>query len=299
MLANFFHCDKILTNERQRDTIQTIGKGQRAMKPHLIVLDLDGTLLTDQQQISAKTKKTLLQAKELGHQVMIATGRPYRASDLYYHELGLTTPIVNFNGAYVHHPKNVSWQHMHTPIDLSVVHDVVGSINSYEYENIIAEVKDDIYVHTEDDRILNIFNMGNPKITLGDLYTHLLENPTSLLIQANEANSVIIRDHLQAVHAEVIEHRRWGAPLHIIEIVRRGLNKAVGIAHVAKDLGIPRERIIAFGDEDNDLEMIEYAGLGVAMGNGIPSLKNIANEITATNNDDGIAKILIERLKLS
>lgn len=299
MLANFFHCDKILTNVRQRDTIQTIGKGQRAMKPHLIVLDLDGTLLTDQQQISAKTKKTLLQAKEQGHQVMIATGRPYRASDLYYHELGLTTPIVNFNGAYVHHPKNVSWQHMHTPIDLSVVHDVVDSINSYEYENIIAEVKDDIYVHTEDDRILNIFNMGNPRITLGDLYTHLLENPTSLLIQANEANSVIIRDHLQAVHAEVIEHRRWGAPLHIIEIVRRGLNKAVGIAHVAKDLGIPRERIIAFGDEDNDLEMIEYAGLGVAMGNGIPSLKNIANEITTTNNDDGIAKILIERLKLS
>lgn len=299
MLANFFHCDKILTNERQRDTIQTIGKGQRAMKPHLIVLDLDGTLLTDQQQISAKTKKSLLQAKEQGHQVMIATGRPYRASDIYYHELGLTTPIVNFNGAYVHHPKNASWQHMHTPIDLSVVHDVVNSINSYEYENIIAEVKDDIYVHTEDDRILNIFNMGNPKITLGDLYTHLLDNPTSLLIQANEANSVIIRDHLQAVHAEVIEHRRWGAPLHIIEIVRRGLNKAVGIAHVAKDLGFPRERIIAFGDEDNDLEMIEYAGLGVAMGNGISSLKNIANEITTTNNDDGIAKILIERLKLS
>lgn len=269
------------------------------MKPHLIVLDLDGTLLTDQQKISANTKKTLLQAKEQGHQVMIATGRPYRASDIYYHELGLTTPIVNFNGAYVHHPKNAAWQTKHTPIDLSVVHDVVESINSYEYENIIAEVKDDIYVHTEDERILNIFNMGNPKITLGDLYTHLLDNPTSLLIQANEVNSMIIRDHLQAVHAEVIEHRRWGAPLHIIEIVRRGLNKAVGIAHVAKDLGIPRERIIAFGDEDNDLEMIDYAGIGVAMGNGIPALKNIANEITTTNNDDGIAKILIDRLKLS
>lgn len=84
---------------------------------------------------------------------------------------------------------------------------------------------------------------------------------------------MIIRDRLRTVHAEVIEHRRWGAPLHIIEIVRRGLNKAVGISHVAKDLGIPRERIIAFGDEDNDLEMIDFAGIGVAMGNGIPSLK--------------------------
>ncbi|ACA38815.1 Hydrolase [Lysinibacillus sphaericus C3-41] len=57
-----------MTNERQRDTIPTIGKGQRAMKPHLIVLDLDGTLLTDHQQISSKTKKSLLQAKEQGHQ---------------------------------------------------------------------------------------------------------------------------------------------------------------------------------------------------------------------------------------
>lgn len=103
---------------------------------------------------------------------MIATGRPYRASDIYYHELGLTTPIVNFNGAYVHHPKNIAWNAMHTPIDLSVVRDVVDSVNSYEYENIIAEVMDDIYVHTEDERILNIFNMGTPKLH-SVIYQHI------------------------------------------------------------------------------------------------------------------------------
>ncbi|MEG0259206.1 MAG: Cof-type HAD-IIB family hydrolase [Lysinibacillus sp.] len=269
------------------------------MKPHLIVLDLDGTLLTDEKIISIKTKIALLQAKEQGHQVMIATGRPYRASDIYYHELGLTTPIVNFNGAYVHNPSNAAWKTLHTPIDLSVVHDVVESVHSYEYENIIAEVKDDVYVHTADDRILNIFNMGNPRVTLGNLHTHLQVNPTSLLIQANELNVPIIRDHLHNIHAEMIDHRRWGAPLHIIEIVRRGLNKAVGISHIAKEMGIPRERIIAFGDEDNDLEMIDFAGVGVAMGNGISSLKSIANEITLSNNEDGIAKLLNERLKLS
>ena len=58
----------------------------------------------------------------------------------------------------------------------------------------------------------------------------------------------------------MIDHRRWGAPWHVIEIVRHGLNKAVGISHVAKWMDIPQERIIAFGDEDNDLEMIDYAG---------------------------------------
>ena len=71
------------------------------------------------------------------------------------------------------------------------------------------------------------------------------------------------------MHAEVIDHRRWGAPWHIIEIVKSGLNKAVGIQKVADYYQIDQKNIIAFGDEDNDLEMIEYAGVGVAMGMGL------------------------------
>ena len=76
------------------------------------------------------------------------------------------------------------------------------------------------------------------------------------------------------------------------------MSKAVGLDRVSKSLGISRENIIAFGDEDNDLEMIDFAGVGVAMGNAISPLKSIANEITLTNNDDGIAELLIDRLKL-
>lgn len=269
------------------------------MKQHLIVLDLDGTLLTDNQTISPKTKQTLMKAKEAGHHVMIATGRPFRASNLYYQELDLTTPIVNFNGAYIHHPKNPSWQVLHTPIDMKVVHNVIDSVDKYQYKNLIAEVIDDVYIHVEDQRMMDIFKMGNPKVTIGNLRGNLNENPTSLLIHAAETNVPLIRQHLQEVHAELIEHRRWGAPFNIIEVVRKGLNKAIGVSLIAKYLGIPRERIIAFGDEDNDLEMIDYAGIGVAMGNGIQELKSIANEVTGTNNEDGIANFLIERLKLT
>ena len=268
------------------------------MKEHLIVLDLDGTLLTDEKVISSLTKETLLKAKQAGHQVMIATGRPYRASQLYYNELGLTTPIVNFNGALIHHPKNPLWQTIHTTVDLHVVHDVVESVHKYEYDNLIAEVMDDVYIHREDDGALQMFHMGSPNILMGDLKHTLQQNPTSLLVHADDVNTPIIRQHLQDVHAELIEHRRWGAPFPIIEIVKKGLSKAVGIDHIAKEMGIPRDRIIAFGDEDNDLEMIEYAGVGVAMHNGIAELKNIANEITLSNNEDGIARVLQERLKL-
>lgn len=268
------------------------------MKQHLIVLDLDGTLLTDTQTISSLTKETLLKAKEAGHHVMIATGRPYRASQQYYAELGLTTPIVNFNGALVHHPLSKGWGEIHSPIDRRVVHDVVESVHKYEYENLFAEVIDDVYIHRDDNAMMHIFNTGDPRIVLGDLTQNLQVDPTSLLIQANELNVPIIRQHLQDVHAELIEHRRWGAPFPIIEIVRKGLSKAVGISHIANEFGIPRENIIAFGDEDNDLEMIDYAGIGVAMGNGIDQLKGIANEITLSNNEDGIGKFLIDRLNI-
>lgn len=268
------------------------------MKQHLIVLDLDGTLLTDTQKISPYTKDILYKAEEAGHKVMIATGRPFRASEVYYHELNLTTPIVNFNGALVHHPKNQLWTPMHSPIAMRVVHDVVDSVHKFQYENLIAEVMDDVYLHSDRQDLMHLLTNGNPRITTGNLKLHLLEDPTSLLIQADANNVPIIRQHLQDVHAELIEHRKWGAPFPIIEIVRKGLNKAVGISKVAHEMEIPRDRIIAFGDEDNDFEMIDYAGIGVAMNNGIDELKSLANEITLSNNEDGIGKFLADRLKL-
>ncbi|MDN3425925.1 Cof-type HAD-IIB family hydrolase [Microbacterium sp. APC 3898] len=268
------------------------------MKQHLIVLDLDGTLLTDQKVISPKTKLTLNKALEAGHQVMIATGRPYRSSEPYYKELGLTTPIVNFNGAFVHHPANQYWGMHHNPIGLDVVHEVVESMHNYEFHNIVAEVLDDVYVHHHDEKLMDIFRFGDPTITTGDLRNYLKTDPTSILIHAPFERVQEIHDHLSSVHAEVIDHRRWGAPWHVIEIVKSGMSKAVGLDRVSKSLGISRENIIAFGDEDNDLEMIDFAGVGVAMGNAIDPLKNIANEITLTNNEDGIAELLIDRLKL-
>ncbi|WP_409294764.1 Cof-type HAD-IIB family hydrolase [Peribacillus sp. SCS-26] len=265
---------------------------------HLIVLDLDGTLLKNDKTISPRSKSVLNGLMNQGHQVMIATGRPFRSSEMYYHEAGLNTPIVNFNGAFVHHPLDTAWGSYHSPLDIKVSKDIVEALNGFKFHNIIAEVRDDVYFHYHDEKMMDIFNMGKPRITTGDLRNFLEEPPTSMLIHTEEAYVHAIRDHLQEVHAEVIEHRRWADPFHVIEIVKKGLNKAVGIQRVAEYLNIPRERIIAFGDEDNDLEMIEYAGCGVAMGNGIGGLKGIANEITLSNEEDGIAVFLEEFFKV-
>ncbi|MBM7693986.1 Cof subfamily protein (haloacid dehalogenase superfamily) [Peribacillus deserti] len=264
---------------------------------HLIVLDLDGTLLKDDKTISDRSKKVLNQLMNQGHQVMIATGRPFRSSERYYHEAGLNTPIVNFNGAFVHHPLHTSWGSFHSPLDIKVAKDIVEALSGFTFHNIIAEVRDDVYYHYHDEKLMDIFSMGNPRVTTGDLRNFLTEPPTSMLIHTEEEHVPLIREHLQDVHAEVVEHRRWADPFHVIEIVKKGLNKAVGIERVAKSLNIPQERIIAFGDEDNDLEMIEYAGCGVAMGNGIGGLKSIADVVTLSNEEDGIAVFLEEYFK--
>ncbi|MFC4322350.1 Cof-type HAD-IIB family hydrolase [Litchfieldia salsa] len=268
-------------------------------KQHLIALDLDGTLLSDNKTISDRSKATISKAREEGHIVIISTGRPYRSSAMYYKELGLNTPIVNFNGAYIHHPLNNKWGVYHEPLELQTVKEIVEASEAFEAHNILAEVIDDVYFHYHDEKLLDIFSLGDPTTQTGDLRQILHHDPTALLIHPKEDNVEHIRKHLSDVHAEVIDHRKWGAPWHVIEIVKAGMNKAVGLKRIAEDFGIPKERIIAFGDEDNDFEMIEFAGHGIAMGNGIEQLKNIANDTTLTNEEDGIAIYLEDFLNLS
>ncbi|KQL55001.1 phosphatase [Heyndrickxia shackletonii] len=269
-----------------------------SQRPHLIALDLDGTLLTDDKNISERNARTINKLQEQGHIVMISTGRPFRSSKRYYQELNLKSPIVNFNGAFVHHPLEADWGMYHQPIGIDIAKDIVDTCHQYNIHNIIAEVLDHVYLHYHDEKLLEIFHYESPKVTTGNLLSFLQDNPTSLLIHAEEKDVPKIRATLSDVHAEVIDHRRWGAPWHIIEIVKYGLSKANGIERVANYYNIPKENIIAFGDEDNDFEMIEYAGIGVAMGNAIKPLKDLANHVTASNMEDGVSVFLEEFFKL-
>lgn len=265
---------------------------------HLIAIDLDGTLLNGEKTIPEKTKKILVKAKQLGHKVVIATGRPYRASKMYYKELGLDTPIVNFNGAFVHHPLDYKWGVFHTPLELETAETIIKTCEAFQVKNIMVEVMDDVYLRHHDEFVIDLFDLGSPLLKTGDLHTLLTDDPTCLLIHPDDEHIDQIRTLLKRAHAEVIEQRMWGAPFNIIEIVRSGLSKAVGLERIANHYAIPQERIIAFGDEDNDLEMLQYAGHGIAMGNAIDELKDVASDVTSSNEDNGIARYLEKLLAL-
>jgi 5-amino-6-(5-phospho-D-ribitylamino)uracil phosphatase len=262
------------------------------IKPYLITLDLDGTLLNHEKQISAHTKHILHKCRGLGHEVMIATGRPFRASESYYQELGLTTPIVNFNGAHVHYPNHPEWDMTHSPIPRDIALAVLEKCQLFHIKSVMVEVLDTILVEKLDHDLLRTFNLELSQIKVGPIAQNLKTDPTSVLIRTELQDLDNLMEALDSNYAETIEQRSWGSPNDIIEIIRRGVSKATGLARVANYLGIPKERIIAFGDESNDIEMLQYAGMGVAMGNAKPEIKAHANFVTGSNEEEGISTFL-------
>ncbi|SDI25774.1 Cof-type HAD-IIB family hydrolase [Alteribacillus bidgolensis] len=268
------------------------------MRKHLIVLDLDGTLLKDDKTISTRTYKTLQNVKKEGHMIAIATGRPYRASKMYYQQLGLDTPIVNFNGAYIHHPGDRSFGIHHSPLDLETAKTIIDTCQAFQVNNIMAEVVDDVFLHNYDETFIDMLALSTEPAAHGNLKNVLHTNPTSLLVYPKKESAEALRELISGSHAQGIEQRSWGAPHHLIEIIKTGNNKAAGLQKVAEYCNVSMDDVIAFGDENNDLEMLREAGIGVAMSNGSKEAQQAADVITAANEEDGIAIFLEEKLKL-
>lgn len=271
------------------------------VKRHLIAIDLDGTLLTDKKIITDKSKHVLKKAIEAGHVVVIATGRPHYASLNYYHELGLDTPMVNFNGAYLHHPRDSKWEALHSPLPIRTAREIIQTCYDVGVRNIMADMHDRILLDQFDQSFVDVFDLHAEDVPLeiGQVSKVLDEDPTSLIIHPYDSQVDELKENFDREHAAVIDHRNWGAPWHIIEIIRKGMNKGVAIERLAKYYRIEQEHVMAFGDEDNDLEMIDFAGVSVGMENAIDELKALANYQTGTNEANGVAEFIADYLKIS
>lgn len=268
---------------------------------HLIAIDLDGTLLTKDKKISIPSREMITNLIEQGHIVVIATGRSNRMSILYYNELKLTTPLINSNGAVLHHPLDKKWGNYHTPLNYKTAIEIVEASYALNSRNILAAVHDSIYLDQYDKNIASFYghnDKDDKSFVIGRVIEKLKENPTLMLLYPHEDEVDALTDTLNQFHAEVIDHRNWGEPFHIIEVMNKQMNKAEALRTVADYYHIPKERIIAFGDEGNDMEMIDYAGVGVAMGNAIDDLKSIAKYVTDTNERHGVATFLAEYFNL-
>lgn len=265
----------------------------------LIALDLDGTTLNNQAVLTHKTIKTIKAAVNAGHIVSIVTGRPNRLSQNFYDQLGLTTPMINFNGSLGHVPHHQWSKEYQYTFDRDIVLDLLTKQREFNIQMIAAEGKHLFLAHQTQPTQVGFF----PAVLTHDEQlspASLTQNPTSMTIAVARANQKQLQRYIESQFGQQVDVAPWGGPNSVLEIGTKGVQKAVGVERLADYYHIKRADVIAFGDEHNDDEMIDYAGLGVAMKNATPKLKSLADDVTTlTNDQDGMADYLAHALKLA
>lgn len=270
------------------------------MERHLIALDLDGTLLDNNQQISEFTKETLRKVQDLGHLVVIATGRPYHASIDYFYEVGMTGPLITDNGGNIREPLNPDFQIVIDGIPTWVSHQIFVYSKPY-LESAFYSYGDHVYSYKYLDRLHSIF-MGSQKAKI--VHCDFLEfnhTPTGMIYLIDKSFKQSFENHLINDFGDYVNFRLWGEDTKhgIYEIYKRGSSKLSGIRWVQRHNQIKDENVMAFGDGLNDIEMLQGVAQGYAMPNGELEAKHAAKAVIEfTNQEDGVAKFLKNYFKI-
>lgn len=247
--------------------------GERTYK--LIALDMDGTLLNEEKEISAANAEWLAKAQEAGMIVMFATGRGYQSALPYARQLGLEqSPMVLVNGSEIWRTASELHRREQMPVEW------VRELRRMALEQ-------DVWYWAY--AVEGIFNRENwPEEAAIDRMGWLKFG----YYTENEGKLPIIRRTLEGWDKFEITNSH---PCNL-ELNPRGITKASGVREVCRLLGIGLDEVIAMGDSLNDIAMIREAGLGVAMGNAQDEVKEVADAVTSSNDDDGVARIIRERV---
>ncbi len=267
----------------------------RGHKPALIATDVDGTLLDDDEKISSRTRAAARAVVDAGAQFVLATGRPPRWVRPIVDQLGFTPMAVCANGAVIYDPSTDRIVSVRT---LSA--DALG-----ELAEIATRVIPGAGLAVE--RVgRSAHDAATPQFVSSPGYEHAWLNPDNtevsiedllsapavkLLIRKAGASSADMAAAL-AKHVGIEGDITYSTNNGLVEIVPLGISKATGIQELARPRGITAAEVVAFGDMPNDVPMLGWAGLGVAMGNAHPDAVAAADEVTTTNAEDGVARVL-------
>lgn len=268
----------------------------------LIAIDLDGTLLMDDKTITVRTQKTLQRMIQAGHHVVIATGRPARSAVPYYEILNLQTPLITLNGAYVFLPRE-SHALLHHGIPSKITEEVLQLARQSHVQDVLIEngASFSYYAQAseqpwnphamsqEKDRSHHISSAFGHAISLD---THAVLSPSCILIRLPRSDHPQFHAAAQHLLSGQVTTRSWSDPNEVIEVSPAQVSKASALSFVAQQLGIASQKIIAFGDEMNDIQMLQMAQVAVAMANANPHILPWADAVTLDCNHDGVAVYL-------
>ncbi|MDD4212660.1 MAG: HAD family hydrolase [Bacilli bacterium] len=256
-------------------------------KQYLIAVDLDGTLLSGFDQYDDKSFE-LLKGLAKEHYVVIATGRPLRSSKYYYDLLGLDTPIINYNGALVHNPAHLDFPKQMVYIEredlFQFLHD-----NEALITNAFCEIEDDIYLYRETKEVLPYLHLEGGNLRIGHLEEILPSNPNGAIIFSHVGSESILENYVHEHFNGRVQLRFWYVEDTVVsEFYNPITSKAHALRFICNHYHIAHEFTIAIGDGHNDIEMIEFAKYGVAMGNAHPDLIKSAKYLTSTIQENGV-----------
>ena len=265
---------------------------------YLIVVDLDGTLLHNYAEWDDEAIATLKQLNQMGHMVMIATGRPFRSSFFVYQALGLNSPLINYNGALVSHPFDEAFPKTDLRISKDDVFQILDFVGD-ELINAFCEIHDDIYVLTYKPGVYPYLHADGGILHVGPLQKNLPENPNGCILFVTDKIVDALSDYITKNFSDRLRCRYWGeqSQFNIMEVYNVHTNKGSGIITTANYYGIPKDHIIAIGDGHNDIEMFNEASVRVAMENAHPLLLPYATHITKTNLNQGVTLFLKDFFK--
>lgn len=265
------------------------------MEKKIFFIDFDGTLMRDDKTISDKNRNALRNAVDQGHYIALATGRAISSGRKIAKDLGLTRPgcyLVAYNGGTIYDfAADCILSRKHLPI---------------EYASYLLEAATEAGIHIQtysDTQVLAVFHSkeldfylkktGMPCKITGDLNSMLYEEPPKMLLIDLEHKERL--EEFQKAHAEWEKGKcsSFFSCKEYLEYCPLGATKGYGVEYLCQFLGVPIENAIAIGDEENDISMIQKAGVGVAMKNAVQHVKDAADYVTEhDNNHDGVAEVI-------
>ncbi|MFA5865696.1 MAG: Cof-type HAD-IIB family hydrolase [Phycisphaerae bacterium] len=256
----------------------------------LVAIDLDGTLLTSGKKITERTKRVLRALSNQGIKVLLATARPPRSVAGAYKALKLDTCAICYNGALIYDPPSRTVL-AHHPIQVEMTRKIIHMARDVHPDIVISvEVLD----HWFTDRLSLEYKTEVSKQFVPDklapIETWLNCDVTKILILGPEHYLTSIRNQLVYNFAKKLSIVQ--SDHNLLQIMAGGVSKGKALKFVCRHYDIPLRRTIAIGDANNDLEMLELAGIGIAMADSPSKVKKAADYVTTTNDEDGVADAL-------
>jgi Cof subfamily protein (haloacid dehalogenase superfamily) len=257
--------------------------------PKLVAIDLDGTVLDNRGCISQRTKAAIAAIRRAGTQVVIVTFRAYRSSKPYALELGLHVPLICVNGALVKDASNDRvLEEFPVPSGAARAAVEYGIAKGFDTCLFVGEC----YVGNAD--VIRKYGDGwEHQWVRSDNLRDALDSPTLMVRFFGDHRFEEARRDLRYLGLEEVDD--WLGDIFELTFMQKGVSKRFALERFSADLGIAREDVMAIGDGALDAGMIAWAGRGVAMENAAPETLAAADEVTLSNDEDGVALVL-ERL---